>query len=76
MSKISHTWPSQHGNILHWTHMDEMKGSSSGFHALLAANISLVLAWLWLKSSVKLLASDSAKRAWHVQNQPHTAFIA
>jgi hypothetical protein len=24
--------------------------------------------------SAKLLADDSAKRAWHVQNQPHTAF--
>jgi hypothetical protein len=36
-----------------------------------------VLAWLWLKSANKLmvLSSDSAKRAWQVQNQTHRAFI-
>ena len=38
MSKISHMQPSHHDNITHWTHMDEMKWSSSGFLALLAAS--------------------------------------
>ena len=38
MSKISLTEPSQHGNITHWTHMEEMKWSSSGFLGVLAAN--------------------------------------
>jgi hypothetical protein len=32
-------------------------------------------AWLWLKSAKLLASNDSAKRAWHVQNQPHRAFI-
>jgi hypothetical protein len=56
-------------NITHWTHMDEMKWSSSDFLALLAAassNLDFCLA----------LAEDSAKRAWHVQDQPHTAFTS
>jgi hypothetical protein len=35
---------------------------------------TLVLAWLSPKSA-KLVASNSAKKAWHVQNQPHRAFI-
>ena len=77
MSKISHTQPSHHDNITHWTHMDEKKWSSSGFLSLLAAsNLGFGLALGNGKSSAKLLASDSAKRAWHVQNQPPTAFIA
>ena len=38
MSNISHTQPSYHDNITHWTHMDEMKWSSSGFLGVLAAN--------------------------------------
>jgi hypothetical protein len=38
MFKISHTEPSYHGNITHWTHMEEMKRSSSGFLAVLVAN--------------------------------------
>jgi hypothetical protein len=29
MSKISLTEPSYHGNITHWTHMEEMKWSNS-----------------------------------------------
>ena len=47
MSKISHTQPSQHGNITQWTHMEEMKWSSSGMLGGLAANdlgVSLALA--------------------------------
>jgi hypothetical protein len=39
MSKISHTLPSYHGNITHWTYRDEMKwSSSSGFLGMLATN--------------------------------------
>jgi hypothetical protein len=38
MFKISHTEPSYHGNITHWTHMEEMKRSSSGFLAVMATN--------------------------------------
>ena len=38
MSKISLTQPSQHGNITHWTHMEEMKWSSSVLPGVLAAN--------------------------------------
>ena len=38
MLKISHTEPSQHSNITHWTHMEEMKWSSSGFLGGFAAN--------------------------------------
>ena len=49
--------------ITHWTHMEEMKRSSSGFLAVLAANNLgfglLALAEIY----AKLLASDSAKRA-------------
>ena len=77
MSKISHTQPSQHANITHWTHMKEMKWSSSGFLAgVIAANNLGVTDWLWLNKSVKLLASDSAESAWYVQNQPRRAFIS
>jgi hypothetical protein len=35
---------------------------------------TLVLAWLSPKSA-KLLASNCAERAWHVQNQPNRAYI-
>ena len=38
MSKISLTQPSLHGNITHWTHMEEMKWSSSGFLGVLSAS--------------------------------------
>ena len=38
MSKIRHAEPSYHGNITHWTHMEEMKWSSSGFLGVQAAN--------------------------------------
>ena len=38
MSKMSHAVPSQHCNITHWTHMEEMKWFSSGFLGVLAAN--------------------------------------
>ena len=38
MSKIRHAEPSQHVNITHWTHMEGMKWSSSGFIGVLAAN--------------------------------------
>ena len=38
MSKISHTEPSQHGNITHWTHMEEMKWFSSAMLDVLVAN--------------------------------------
>ena len=45
MSNISHTQPSYHDNITHWTHMDEMKWFSSGLLALLvASNLGLGLA--------------------------------
>jgi hypothetical protein len=37
MSKISNTQPSYHRNISQWTHMDEMKWSSSGVLGVLAA---------------------------------------
>ena len=38
MSKISPTQPSLHGNTTHWTHMEEMKWSSSGFLGVLSAS--------------------------------------
>ena len=38
MSKISPAVLSQHGNITHWTHMEEVKWSSSGLLGVLAAN--------------------------------------
>ena len=38
MSKISHTEPSQHCNITHWTHMEKMKWFSSALLGVLAAN--------------------------------------
>ena len=38
MSKISHTEPSQHCNIIHWTHMEDMKWFSSALLGVLAAN--------------------------------------
>ena len=38
MSKINLGEPSQHGNITHWTHMEDMKWSSSGLLGVLAAN--------------------------------------
>jgi hypothetical protein len=53
--------------------MDEMKWSSSrAFLGVLAANklgFGFALAEI---CKTYFLASDSAKRAWHVQNQPHT----
>ncbi len=49
MSIISQTEPSQHCNITHWTHIEEMKWFSSAMNSMLAAN-NLGLAWLWLKS--------------------------
>ena len=38
MSNFSPTQPSQHGNITQWTHMEEMKWSSSGMLGGLTAN--------------------------------------
>jgi hypothetical protein len=38
MSKISHTEPSQHFNITHWTHMEEIKWFGSVLLGVLAAN--------------------------------------
>jgi hypothetical protein len=38
ISKISHTEPSQHCIILHWTHMEEMKWFSSAMLGVVAAN--------------------------------------
>jgi hypothetical protein len=43
MSNISQTEPSQHCNITHWTHMEEMKWFSSAMLGVLAANNLLVL---------------------------------
>ena len=37
MSKIGHVEPSQHDNITHWTHMEEMKWFSSALLGVLAA---------------------------------------
>jgi nitrous oxide reductase accessory protein NosL len=76
MSKISHTEPSQHCNITHWTHIEKRKwfNSSAMLYVLSTNNLGFgILAWLWLKS-VQLLASSSATQTWHVQNQPHRAF--
>jgi hypothetical protein len=54
--------------------MDEMKWfSSSGFLGVLAANkLGFVFALAENSIQPNFLASDSAKRAWHAQNQPHT----
>jgi hypothetical protein len=38
MTQISHTEPSQHFNITHWTHVEEMKWFSSALLGVLAAN--------------------------------------
>ena len=38
MPKVSHTQPSQHSNITHWTHMEEMEWPSSGVLVTLGAN--------------------------------------
>ena len=38
VSKISHTEPSQHCNITHWIHMEEMKWFSSAMLGVLAAS--------------------------------------
>jgi hypothetical protein len=46
MSKISNTEPSQHSNITHWTHIDEMKWFSSAMLGVLTAKQS----WYWLGS--------------------------
>jgi hypothetical protein len=59
--------------------MEEMKWfSSSGFLGVLAASISFGFGFALAENSIQphFLASDSAKRAWHAQNQPHKAFIA
>jgi hypothetical protein len=47
------TVPRGHGNgmITHWTHMEEMKWSSSVFLWQMRLQTSFVLAWLWLKSA-------------------------
>ena len=37
VSKISHTEPSQHCNITHWTHMEEMEWLSSALLGVLGA---------------------------------------
>ena len=45
MSKIGHTKPSYHGNITHWTHMEEMKWSSSSILGVLnTSNLGFGLA--------------------------------
>jgi hypothetical protein len=47
ISKISHTEPSHHCTITHWTHMEEMKWFSSSVLGVLTANnlgIGLALA--------------------------------
>ena len=46
VSKISHTEPSQHCNITHWTHMEEMEWLSSALLGVLGASRPVVLAWL------------------------------
>jgi hypothetical protein len=51
------------------------KWSSSGLLAVLAAN-NLGFIGLALAEICQLLGRNSAKRAWHVHNQPKTAFIA
>jgi hypothetical protein len=38
MSKISHTKPSQHSTITHWTHTEEMKWFISAVLVVLTAN--------------------------------------
>jgi hypothetical protein len=43
MPNISQTEPSQHCNITHWTHMEEMKWFSSAMLGVLAANNLMVL---------------------------------
>ena len=56
MSKISHTEPSQHCNISHWIHMEEMKWFSSAMLGVLAANnlgIGLVLAEIYQTLEVR-----------------------
>jgi hypothetical protein len=53
--------------------MEEMKWFGSDFLAVLVA-INLGFGFNLAKSA-KLLAGNSAKRAWHVQNQPHRALI-
>ena len=60
MSKICQTAPSQHCNITHWTHMDEMKWFSSAMLPVLAAN-NLGFAWLWLRSAKLFGQQHSAK---------------
>jgi hypothetical protein len=54
--------------------MEEMKWSSSLFLGVLGAKNLGFGYWLWPKSA-KLLAINSAKRAWHVQNQTPIASI-
>ena len=52
MSKISQTEPSQHCNITHWTHMEEMKWFSSAMLGVLTSNnLGVACACLWLKSA-------------------------
>ena len=80
MSKISHTQPSEHGNILQWTHMDEMKSSSSGFLALLAANnlgFGLALAEICQTSGEHQCQEGMAcpKSATHSLHNMVTSFI-
>ena len=60
MTKISHTEPSQHCNITHWTHMEEMKWFSSAMLDVLAANV--------LGFGLALLpeiCQTFGKRQWH-----------
>jgi hypothetical protein len=53
-----------------------MKSPSSGFLGVLARNyLGFGFAWLWLKSAKLLASNDSVKRAMHIENQPHRAFI-
>jgi hypothetical protein len=63
VSKISGTESSQHGFIAHWTHMEEMKYGSAVPCFMCWLQTTLVLAWLWLRSTkANLLARDSASR--------------
>jgi hypothetical protein len=41
MTQISHTEPSQHFNITHWTHVEEMKWFSSALLGALTAKNNL-----------------------------------
>ena len=56
-------------------YMEEMKWSSSSFLAVLAAN-NLGFGLALAEICQTFWPATVPKKAWHVQNQPHTAFIA